>query len=101
MSFQQCLIVQREDEWWLVAGTEAETLSGDASADELATCAEVMSHLAGMKQVECILAPASTSCFFARFDVPPESDRKDRVELTYALEDHLPIDAESISAKRE
>jgi DNA-binding MarR family transcriptional regulator len=98
MSFQDCLIVQRADTWSIVVGSEVETLSVDSSAEELVTCVTVMARLAGLKQFQCILAPASTSCFFARFDGPPATDLRDRVELTYALEDHLPIDAESMVA---
>lgn len=98
MTFQHCLIVERADDWWIVVGPESETLPADASADEIATCAQVMARMAGIKQVQCVLAPASTSCFFARFDVSLETDLRDRVELTYALEDHLPIDAESMVA---
>lgn len=96
--FQDCLIVQRETDWWIQVGSETETLSLEASAEELVTCVEVMSRLAGVTKFQCVLAPASTSCFFVRFDLPRDADFRDRVELTYALEDHLPIDAESMVA---
>ncbi|MEM8666502.1 MAG: hypothetical protein AAGG48_03245 [Planctomycetota bacterium] len=98
MTFQDCLIVQRESGWSLIVGSETETLSADATMEELATCVEVMSRLAGLKRFQCVLAPASTSCFFVQLNVPVDTDLRDRVELTYALEDHLPIDAESMVA---
>ncbi len=98
MSFQDCLIVQRANNWSIVVGSETETLAAESSAEELVTCVTLMSRLAGLKQFQCVLAPASTSCFFARFEGPPATDLRDRVELTYALEDHLPIDAESMVA---
>ncbi|MFK8115061.1 MAG: GspL/Epsl periplasmic domain-containing protein [Rubripirellula sp.] len=98
MSFQNCLIVERDSEWWIAAGDATDTIAIDASADELATCVDVVVKQSGLKNPQCVLAPASTSCFFATLPLTEDIDIRDRSALTYELEDHLPIDAESMVA---
>lgn len=98
MSFHGCLVVQRESDWLVVVGSQSETLASDVSAEELVTCVSVMLKMAAPKNTSCVLAPASTSAFFATLRVGPEIELRDRAALTYELEDHLPVDAESMVA---
>lgn len=98
MSFQDCLIVERADGWWIVAGSLTDTLGHDASPDELATCADVLIKQAQLKNCQCVIAPAATSCYFTKLTPDTDVDVRDRAALLYELEDHLPIDAESMVA---
>ena len=98
MSLQACIVIERSDEWLIVVGTKTEHLALDVSHNELVACVTLMTKLAGLKNPNCVLAPASTSCFFAALDVGAEIDVRDRAALVFELEDHLPIDAESMVA---
>lgn len=98
MSFQGCLVIERADGWQIIVGSESEQLSSDTPAQELVTSAELMLKLANVKNANCVLAPAANSCFFRRLHAGEEIDVRDRAALTYELEDHLPIDAESMVA---
>ncbi len=98
MTFQDCLIVERHDDWLVMVGDKTDTLAIDVAAEELVTCARLLIELTDLGNVRCVLAPASTSCFFATLDAGEEIDLRDRAALTYELEDHLPIDAESMVA---
>ncbi len=98
MSVPGCLIVQRSRGWLVVVGTETQQLAADADPVELALCAEQLVKQAGIKNPVCILAPDSDSCFFATLSPSDDVDLRDRSALTFELEDHLPIDAESMVA---
>jgi hypothetical protein len=98
MSFQGCLVVERAVDWRIIVGTKTEYVSRDVPTDELVTCVQLMTKLAGLKHPNCVLAPASTSCFFAALETGAEIDVRDRTALVFELEDHLPIDAESMVA---
>ncbi len=98
MSFQGCLVVERAVDWRVIVGTKTEYVSRDVPTDELVTCIQLMTKLAGLKHPNCVLAPASTSCFFAALELGAEIDSRDRTALVFELEDHLPIDAESMVA---
>lgn len=98
MSFHDCLVIERADGWMIVVGSQTEQLPLDAPPHEMVTSVELMIKLAGLKSVNCVLAPASTSCFFQRLHAGEAIDVRDRAALTYELEDHLPIDAESMVA---
>ena len=98
MSFQDCLVVERSDDWLIVVGSQTDCLGLGVPPDELVSGVKRMIKQAGLKNPSCVLAPASTSCFFSTLDAGEEIDIRDRAALTYELEDHLPIDAESIVA---
>ncbi len=98
MSLQACIVIERSDEWLIVVGKKTEHLALDVSNNELVACVTLMTKHAGLKNPNCVLAPASTSCFFAALDLGAEIDVRDRAALVFELEDHLPIDAESMVA---
>ena len=98
MSFRGNLIIEGEHEWRIHAADDYRTLP--KASDPAAIVATVKELLANSKSVrsEWIIAPASSSCFFSHLSLPPEIDAKDRRSLIYELENHLPIDAESMAA---
>lgn len=98
MSAADCVMIQRSRGWLIALGTERRQLAADAASDELANCALQLAKQAGVKHPSCILAPDSESCFFATLSPNDDIDLRDRVSLTFELEDHLPIDAESMVA---
>ncbi len=98
MSLPGCAVIERSGGWLLVVGDETEELAADVEPSELAVCADLMTKLAGMKNPSCVLAPDSTSCFFAKLSPDDDIDVRDRAALAYEFEDHLPIDAESMVA---
>ncbi len=98
MSFRDCLIVERPDDWFIVVGRETEHLAADVSIEELVTCVNLMVKLAGLKAPNCVIAPAATSCFFATIQGGDELDVRDRNALIYELESHIPLDAEAMVA---
>ncbi len=108
MNINGCAIIQRPNEWLIVIGDQVEHLASNVSPTEIAVCADLMSKLAGIKNPQAILAPDSTSCYFASLSGDPSVDEPssgkaltrtlDRAALTYELEDHLPIDAEAMVA---
>jgi type II secretory pathway component PulL len=98
MSFSGCLVVEQDDQWLITVGELSDVLPIDASAEELATCAGVMTGQASIKNANCILAPSSQSCFFRALRPGTDFDVRDRSALIYELEDHIPIDAESMVA---
>lgn len=98
MNASHCVIVQRSHSWLIVLGTERQNLAADAGPDELAGGVLQLAQQAGIKHPDCILAPDSESCFFATLSPSDDVDLRDRAALTFELEDHLPIDAESMVA---
>ncbi len=98
MSVPGCVVIERQNDWMIVVGDESEQLTGDQDAGQLAACADQLAKRSGIKNPNCILAPDSTSCFFARLSPNADIDVRDRTALAFELEDHLPIDAESMVA---
>ncbi len=98
MSFRDCLIVERSDGWFIVVGSETERVALDVSIEELFTCVQLMVKIAGLKTPNCLIAPASTSCFFATIQGGKELDVRDRSALSYELESHVPLDTEEMVA---
>ena len=98
MSFRGNLIIEGEHEWRIHAADDFRTLP--KASEPTAIVATVKELLANSKSVRSgwIIAPASSSCFFSHLSLPPEIDGKDRRSLIYELENHLPIDAESMAA---
>ena len=98
MSFRGSLIIEGEHEWWIHVADNFRTLPRASGNPEIvAAVKELQAESKGI-QSGCILAPASASCFFCRLHLPPELDSRDRSALIYELENHLPIDAESMAA---
>jgi type II secretion system protein L len=98
MSFPGCLVIERTADWLIVVGNETDTIGVSASAEELATCVSLLVKQRGIKNPQCVLAPASASCFFATLEPSSDIDLRDHAAMTYELEDHLPLDAESMVA---
>lgn len=98
MSFRDCLVVERIDDWFIKVGDETEVVAQSVTTEELVTCVQLMIKLAGLSSPKCILAPASQSCFFTTLPTGDDLDPRDRDALMYELEDHLPLDAESMVA---
>ncbi|MGI9468550.1 MAG: hypothetical protein ACR2OA_15640 [Rubripirellula sp.] len=98
MSFRGSLIIEGEHEWRIHVADDFRTLpKASANVEIVATVKELLSKSQGVHS-GCIIAPASDSCFFSRLNLPPEVDTRDRPSLIYELENHLPIDAESMAA---
>ena len=84
--------------WEIIVGDQSDRLAADVPPGELAVCANLLAQTAGIKNLNVVIAPASTSCFFVKLKPSDDIDLRDRAALTYELEDHLPIDAESMAA---
>ncbi len=98
MSLRGSLIIEGEHEWRIHVADDYRTLP--KASEHAAIVATVKELLAKSKGVHsgCIIAPASDSCFFSCLHLPPAIDTRDRSSLIYELENHLPIDAESMAA---
>ena len=84
--------------WQIIVGDQSDRLAAGVPPVELATCATLMIRAAGLKNPHVVIAPSSTACFFVKLTPSDDIDARDRAALTYELEDHLPIDAESMVA---
>lgn len=98
MSFHDCLIVERPEEWFIVVGDQTERLAAQVDTGELVICVGLMLARSGLKGPRCLIAPAATSCFFTSIPGGPDVDVRDRNALRYELESHLPLDAETMVA---
>lgn len=98
MSSRGTLIIEGEQGWHIHVGDKSHTLPKASQNDEIVAAVQDLRARASGVGSDCIIAPASTSCFFSQLHVPPEVDTRDRPTLTYELENHLPIDAESMAA---
>ena len=98
MSFRDCLVVERIDDWFIKVGEETEVVAHSVTTEELVTCVQLMIKLAGLNSPKCVLAPASRNSFFTTLATGDDLDPRDRDALIYELEDHLPLDAESMVA---
>ncbi|TWU58429.1 hypothetical protein Poly51_12070 [Rubripirellula tenax] len=65
---------------------------------ELAEAVAAWIEASGYKKSSCVIAPRSTSCFFAKLTLDSDADVRDRSAMAFELEDHLPVDAESFVA---
>jgi hypothetical protein len=98
MSFRGSLIIEGEYEWRIHVANDFRILpKASENAEIVATVKELLAKSKGV-HTGCIIAPASDSCFFSSLNLPPEIDTRDRHSLIYELENHLPIDAESMAA---
>ena len=98
MSFRGCLIIESEDEWCILLANETRTLPRTSEVEKVvATVSELLGNSKNAS-TGCIIAPASNSCFFSLLHFESDFDIRDRTTLIYELENHLPIDAESMSA---
>ncbi|MGB7325362.1 MAG: hypothetical protein WBD31_10865 [Rubripirellula sp.] len=98
MSRCEILIVEQSGQWTVVYGDESVVIGADASSAEIADAVGVWVDGLKLKNVACILAPSSTSCFFVAFGPSDSVDVRDRTAMAFELEDHLPMDAESFVA---
>ena len=104
MSILGCLVIQHaasDDQpgsWEVIVGDQSENLAPDVPPTELAVCAKLLAGMTDLKSIHVVIAPASTSCFFVKLHPSDDIDARDRSALTFELEDHLPIDAESMVA---
>lgn len=103
MTAPDVLLIERSGDWLVVVGSEGETVDATATADDLVD--HVTQRLdvgknwrAKIRPANCLLAPASTSCFFVTVEVDRAIDARDHAAMLYQLEDHLPVDAESMEA---
>lgn len=92
------LIRQSDAGWVIQVGSELSALPTDASPQLIAErFSELCTAVSGADN-RCVLALASSECFFADFDPPDSIDPKDRRAVLYELERHFPLDAESMVA---
>lgn len=95
MNLPGCLIIESDTDWKIVAGELHGSFDKQITPVKLAAAALELLNKAGLKNANAILAPASSSCFFCRIPADDALDLRDDSALLYALEEHLPIDAES------
>lgn len=96
MSLAGCLIAEQDDGWQVWIGEKHLLFDGGADFDDVARSVSQSATEQGLLPVRCVVAPASKSCFFANLILDADMDAKDRVALSYLLEDRLPVDAESL-----
>lgn len=98
MSFCGSLIIERENEWCIHVANETRIIPKTSEVSKIvATVSDLLENSKSTKS-GCVIAPASNSCFFARLNFPADFNLRDRPALIYELENHLPIDAESMAA---
>ena len=104
MSIPGCLVIQRPaiaespGSWELIAGDQFQVLDAGTPLSELASAASSIIGDAEIKNAHVVIAPSSKSCYFVKLIPSDDIEMRDRSALTYELEDHLPIDAESMVA---
>ncbi|MAI33747.1 MAG: hypothetical protein L7W43_11800 [Rubripirellula sp.] len=98
MMFRGSLIIQDKHEWRIHVADDFRTLPKATDNAEIVAAVKELRKKSNFVNTGCIIAPASDSCFFSRLNLPSELDTRDRPSLIYELENHLPIDAESMSA---
>lgn len=98
MNFPGCLVIETPRDWQIIVADQSEQLSMDVQPDELPICVNLMIGLAKLKSPTVVLAPASTSCYFCLLKSSEIVDARDRQAMLFELENHLPIDAESMVA---
>ncbi|MEM6468516.1 MAG: hypothetical protein AAF802_03025 [Planctomycetota bacterium] len=90
-----CVLEQTGLGWRLHVGSQVVGVGPEASLAEVAS--EVNTLLRSEKvSPRCVLALASSECFFATLETNDRAVGKDRTATRYELERHFPVDAESI-----
>lgn len=90
------LIRQSDTGWLIQVGQELSALPTDASPNSIAERFGELCETVNGADNRCVLALASSECFFVHFDPPDSIDPKDRSAVQYELERHFPLDAESM-----
>ncbi len=98
MSRTDVLIAERSVHWMVITDEASQSFDHNLADDALATSVFAWLQSNGVNSAAAVLAPASTSCFFASLNPSKDIDVRDRASLAFELEDHLPIDAESFVA---
>ena len=98
MTFRGTLIIEGRNEWHIVVANERRSLPKDSQATAIAAAVRQLVEDTNGAKSECIIAPASASCFFTILTINPKIDFRDRLSLIYELEKHIPVDAESMAA---
>ena len=98
MSIRACLILERQHDWFINVADDIHVMPKSASVADLVATVSKGIGAAKLGNPKCIIAPASNSCFFARLSLEPDVEIRDRPALMYELENHIPIDAESMAA---
>ena len=98
MTFRGTLIIEVRNEWHIVVANERRSLPKDSQATAIAAAVRQLVEDTNGAKSECIIAPASATCFFTILTINPKIDFRDRLSLIYELEKHIPVDAESMAA---
>ncbi|MEM9588662.1 MAG: hypothetical protein AAGA03_15380 [Planctomycetota bacterium] len=93
-----CYVAEQHDGWLLVVADLRRHLAPDVDHQTLAWELADLWGKASDVSPRCVLAPASTSCFFARVPNVSSSELRDRVGMRFQLEEYLPLDAEAVAA---
>ena len=98
MKTNVCVITERENDWQVFVASTCQCIEKNLKASEFAVRLKEILDDASVPFAKCLVAPATTSCFFTVMKVDESVDVRDRTMLRYELENHLPIDAESTCA---
>ncbi|QEG02834.1 GspL periplasmic domain protein [Stieleria maiorica] len=92
------LLAQTESGWFLQVGAEPVELDAESSPEvAAASFARLCDDVRGAEK-RCVLGLPAGECFFVYDDLPAGIDAKDRDAVTFELERHFPLDAESMVA---
>ncbi|MEO1524017.1 MAG: type II secretion system protein GspL [Planctomycetota bacterium] len=93
-----CLIWQTPTHWRMTAGGIEHSISAKTSYRDIATEVREFTKQAGSNARRCVLAIASTECFFVNLPVEEIGGSKDRAAVAFELERFFPLDAEAMVA---
>ena len=93
---RHCLLCQLGSDWHVLVGDEHETVPVKSSEQEIAETVRDALGRSGVQDARCVIALATTECFFTAFDVAEVVDAKDRAAMTFELERIFPLDAEAM-----
>ncbi|QDV40316.1 hypothetical protein Enr13x_01220 [Stieleria neptunia] len=92
------LVVRTESGWFLQVGVEQTQLAAETPPDVVAErFAQLCDSVKGAEK-RCVLGMPGNECFFVCDELPDSIDPKDRSAVTFELERHFPLDAESMVA---
>lgn len=92
------LIAQFESDWFIQVGREQISLPAATPAEIVARRFIQLQESVKGSDRRCILGLTGAECFFTDFEPPAALDIKDRPAVTFELERHFPLDAESMVA---
>ena len=82
--------------WSIHCGGKTRPFELDDSPEAVAAeLAQLIEQSPGVDQ-RCVLALHSTECFFANLSLPESIDVRDQTAISYEIENHVPLDAESM-----